>query len=506
MTHQTGELITSRYRVARLLGQGGMGAVYRGWDLVLNAPVAIKELLPQPGLDSGMLAQQRAQFQQEAQVLANLIHPCLPRVIDFFEFSGNAYLVMDFVEGKSLDQIIEERGRIPEPLARAWMQQLLDALALCHTRNIIHRDIKPQNIIIRTDSRPILVDFGLVKLWDPRNPGTQHIVKGMGTPEYASPEHFGITGHTEPRSDLYSLGATFYHALTGQTPLPAIDRWANPQAFQPLRATGAMVSPVLEAAVLNAMELQPARRFNNATAMTAALRDVDQSGIITPLTTDFIKPIAQPLPGTSWVWEFVTAMLMAVMGVLSFQILLFSAITPFPRYITMSIGALLLGAIGWFVGDTIFQSFTQRSHGHPGTGTVAMPAAGGRPTQKLVAFTQNLTRNLTTGQQVMLFMGLGAAAVAAAWFLGPLMTRMEFLWWNLPSYAFAAPLAYAAMGRKPWRAFLAHLLVTTLGSVALRASTGAAAGIWQVAIVASLGGLLMEGCGFLAEHKLLNRK
>jgi Serine/threonine protein kinase len=125
----------------------------------------------------------------------------------------------------------------------------LDALAYCHSQGVIHRDIKPQNIIIRPDGRPVLVDFGLVKLWDPRDPRTKTAMRGMGTPEYAPPEQWGA-GHTDPRSDLYSLGATLYYALTGQAPATATDRIAAPTLFAPPRAFNPSIRPQTEAALL----------------------------------------------------------------------------------------------------------------------------------------------------------------------------------------------------------------------------------------------------------------
>ncbi|MGC9083686.1 MAG: serine/threonine-protein kinase, partial [Anaerolineae bacterium] len=160
-----GTIRHNRYRIARLLGKGGMGAVYRAWDLRLNVPVAIKEMVPQPGIDPHTLTQLRQQFYQEAQVLARLHHPNLVRVTDYFEESGNAYLVMDFVEGESLADLIAARGPLPEAQVLEWARQLLDALAYCHSQGVLHRDIKPQNVIIRPDGRAVLVDFGLVKLW-----------------------------------------------------------------------------------------------------------------------------------------------------------------------------------------------------------------------------------------------------------------------------------------------------------------------------------------------------
>ena len=273
MTLEVGKILQNRYRVISMLGQGGMGAVYKAWDARLNVAVALKEMIPQPGLSPEVLQELRGQFQQEAQVLARLSHPSLVRVIDFFEEQGNAYLVMDFVEGENLSERIARQGAIPEAQVLAWADQLLDAIAHCHRQNIIHRDIKPQNVIIREDGRVVLVDFGLVKLWNPNDPRTRTAMRGMGTPEYAPPEQYDTqTGHTDPRSDIYSLGATLYHALTGQAPLTATMRIASPATFQPPRALNPRISPSTEAALLRAMELAVEHRFANAEEMAAVLK------------------------------------------------------------------------------------------------------------------------------------------------------------------------------------------------------------------------------------------
>ncbi|MBN1178054.1 MAG: serine/threonine protein kinase, partial [Anaerolineae bacterium] len=185
---ENGYVLQGRYRVVSELGQGGMGAVYRAWDTRLNIPVAVKEMRPQPGLSAEMLADLRTQFHQEAVVLARLSHPHLVRVTDFFEDAGNVYLVMEFVEGENLAARIAREGALPEWQVLTWTRELLDALGYCHKQGIIHRDVKPQNVIIRPDGQAVLVDFGLVKLWDPRDPKTKTAMRGMGTPEYAPPE------------------------------------------------------------------------------------------------------------------------------------------------------------------------------------------------------------------------------------------------------------------------------------------------------------------------------
>jgi len=271
------------------LGQGGMGAVYRAWDMRLNVAAALKEMTPQPGLDPQTLVELRRQFQQEAMVLARLNHPHLVRVTDFFEEEDNTYLVMDFVDGESLADRISRQGALPEQDALVWAGQLLDALAYCHGEGVIHRDIKPQNVIIRPDGRAVLVDFGLVKLWDPYDPHTKTAMRGMGTPEYAPPEQYETDmGHTDARSDIYSLGATLYHALAGQAPPTATLRMAAPEQFVPVRTLNPYASPTTEAAVLRAMELARSQRWSSAGEMAAALG-------ISPSTTP-AQPAAHVAP------------------------------------------------------------------------------------------------------------------------------------------------------------------------------------------------------------------
>ncbi len=274
MTLTTGTVLQDRYRIVSLLGQGGMGAVYRAWDLRLEIPLALKEMVPQPDLEREELEELQAQFKREAAVVAKFDHPNLVNVSDFFEENENVYLVMSFVEGENLQEYISRSGALPETQVAAWGDQLLDALAYIHDQGIIHRDIKPQNVILRPDGQLVLVDFGLVKLWNPNDPRTRSVIKSMGTPGYAPPEQYDPTrGHTDPRSDLYSLGATLYHALTGKVPPSATERVVNPESLHAVRQFNPSISPHIESALLRAMELRPVDRFQNAQEMRRALQD-----------------------------------------------------------------------------------------------------------------------------------------------------------------------------------------------------------------------------------------
>jgi serine/threonine protein kinase len=286
----------NRYRITHLLGRGGMGAVYAARHLSLEIPVALKELTPQADLDPEMLAQLRAQFKREAMTLARLNHNNLVRVLDSFEEGGNAYLVMEMVEGESLADRIGREGALAPPLVLRWAHQLLDALAYCHGQNVLHRDIKPTNIIIRSDEQAVLVDFGLVKLWDPRDPRTMTVVRGMGTPEYAPPEQYEAeSGSTDVRSDIYGLGATLYHALVGQAPPTATKRIVNPAALIPVCALNPNIDPAIETALMRALELRPIDRFQSVREMASALG----SGSLYASAAHYVSqhpPAGPPLP------------------------------------------------------------------------------------------------------------------------------------------------------------------------------------------------------------------
>lgn len=286
-----GHILINRYEIRSMLGQGGMGAVYLAYDQSLGRSVAVKERAPDPnGTEQGM-AQARAQFRREAQILAQLSHSNLPHIYDYFSDADHEYIVMDLIEGENLHHYVQVHGAQPEALVLDWTRQILDALVYLHARKIIHRDIKPHNLILTPDDRVVLVDFGLVKLMDPDRPSTMTMLRGVGTPEYAPLEQYSRdVGHTDPRSDVYSLGATLYTLLTGKPPADVHARLLNPDAWKAVRDANPSVSFGTQSIVERALGLYPQQRYHTA-------QDMLQAFGFSPARFDTVaKPQPTPAP------------------------------------------------------------------------------------------------------------------------------------------------------------------------------------------------------------------
>jgi serine/threonine protein kinase len=259
-------MLDGRYVIDTLIGQGGMGAVYRAVDTRLTGRVcAIKEMsvLTLP-LDEQ--AQAVKNFGREAQLLADLHHPHLPKVYDFFQDgnSGRHYLVMDYVQGTTLEELLEQQGHpFSEQQVRTWGLQLCDVLSYLHSQNppIIFRDLKPDNIMIDQHGQLKLIDFGIARFFKPaRSTDTQ----AFGTIGYVPPEQHGRS-QTDARSDVYGLGATMWRLLTAEDPAD------NPYQLHGVRFHNPAISAELEAIVRRAMQLQPDARFQTAQAFRNAL-------------------------------------------------------------------------------------------------------------------------------------------------------------------------------------------------------------------------------------------
>jgi serine/threonine protein kinase len=266
-------ILQSRYRVVRQLGKGGMGAVYEAIDLRLGHTVALKQALT---ADEELWKQ----FEREARLMARLNHPALPRVSDYFTEGNRAFFVMQFVEGSDLAEIIlRQPGPFPRNAVVAWADQLLDALIYLHSRErqIIHRDIKPHNLKITPSGQIILLDFGLAKTQAADSSGAVSFVSVFGySPRYAPLEQIQDLG-TSPRSDIYALGATLYHLLTGVKPPDALARAAalvsaRPNPLRPANEINIAVGPELAAILTRAMAQNPDERFSSATEFREALR------------------------------------------------------------------------------------------------------------------------------------------------------------------------------------------------------------------------------------------
>jgi len=260
-----GTVLRERYKILACVGQGGMGAVYRAADLRLEGRIcALKEIRPDPDLPPDALAQAQRQFHREASVLARLDHPNLPKVSDYFTEGGREYLVMDFVAGRDLRQVLEEEQRagrmLEERRVLRWTEQLCDALSYLHRQDppVLHRDIKPANIKETPTGLVKLVDFGLVKLLANDDIRTITILQGRGTVAYTPLEQYGgDTGHTDGRSDIYALGTTLYHLLTGQPPADAKQRFLHPDSLIPPRTLNPHISLATERAILTAIAMHP---------------------------------------------------------------------------------------------------------------------------------------------------------------------------------------------------------------------------------------------------------
>ena len=297
MALKPGEVVKQRYRIVKQLGQGGFGAVYRAEDLSLKTFCALKE-----NLDYWEEAQR--QFEREARLLAGLRHPNLPRVTDYFSIPAQGqYLVMDFIEGYDLQTILD---RIGQPLAEkqvvAWIDQICDALGFLHTQNppIIHRDVKPANIKITPNGHAMLVDFGIAKTYDPNVRTT--IGARAVTPGYSPVEQYGHE-KTDPRADLYALGATMYTLLTCQRPPESISRVTGTALVSP-RRVNPKVSQHMEQVILRAMQVLAIERYPNITEMRMALKrlggeiptiKVPPMPLIEEANGDASQPVSRPL-------------------------------------------------------------------------------------------------------------------------------------------------------------------------------------------------------------------
>src|SRR5438876_4755709 len=252
---QPGSTFAGRYDIKEIVGAGGMGVVYRAFDRELQEPDAIKTLKPE-AMAGGTAALER--FKQEIRLARRIAHRNVVRTYDLGEQNGMYYLTMEYVEGTSLKQLIVTRGKLPVAVTLTVGKQLCRALEVAHAEGVIHRDIKPQNIVVEPSGFLKVMDFGIARLANPpQGKGLTEAGTSIGTPDYMSPEQLS-GAELDPRSDLYAAGVVLFECLTGRVPFEAETTWAlvakhleeeppDPRRFN------SDVPPLLAAVILKAM-------------------------------------------------------------------------------------------------------------------------------------------------------------------------------------------------------------------------------------------------------------
>jgi serine/threonine-protein kinase len=287
---EAGTVLRDRYSLKEVVGHGGMGSVYLAEDLRLPGRLcAIKEVKPESNATPEARRQEHNQFLREASLLAQLDHPNLPKVSDFFSEGGRDYLVMDYVPGKNLKELIDDsrvQGRqLQVEVVDNWAEQIMDSVSYLHDQDppILHRDIKPSNIKLTPDGRIKLVDFGLAKVMASDNSSTITVIQGRGTAYYTPLEQYGAESeHTNVHSDIYALAATLYHLLSGAPPPEAKERFLNPAVMRPLKKINRNVSAKTSDAVDWGLEMHPEDRpegielFRQAYNGKVSRRDIER--------------------------------------------------------------------------------------------------------------------------------------------------------------------------------------------------------------------------------------
>jgi serine/threonine protein kinase len=297
---QPGSILVNRYAIQYVVGVGGMGAVYCARDLHFPnvvKRVAVKEMINM-ARDPAIRETIVKNFEREANILATLNHPSIPRIYDYFTADDHSYLIIEFIEGKDLEAIISESDSfLPEEQVMNWAIELCDVISYLHNNKpepIIFRDIKPSNIMINTHDHIQLVDFGIAKTFQPGQKGTM-----IGTEGYSPPEQY--KGESTQRADIYALGATLHHVLTRRDP-----RLEPPFTFdqRKIRAINPSISPELEAVIYTALSYEPEKRYASVQVMKEALlASAKKTGLLHKIPSA-IKPVSRDTSEISTVWKF----------------------------------------------------------------------------------------------------------------------------------------------------------------------------------------------------------
>jgi hypothetical protein len=311
------------FELGECIGRGGMGAVFRARQRNLDRTVAVKVLLPPPGEVAGW----GDRFRREAQALARLQHPGIVTVHDYGQAGELAWLVMELVEGTNLRTLLDE-GHLQPSEALAIVPPVCEALQYAHDRGIVHRDVKPENVLLDLDGRVKLVDFGLAKLTanDPHN--LTRSDQAMGTPRYMAPEQLERPLDVDHRADIFSLGVVLYEMLTGQVPAGVVE--------PPSRKVGSDVR--LDQVVMRALQREPAQRYQSAAELETGVRQIEPRAAAGPVGPRPREAAAEgSLTANGWTFADLVAVL-----VLPLTLFLVAALQPRYRSVAES-------AEGWSV-------------------------------------------------------------------------------------------------------------------------------------------------------------
>lgn len=263
---EIGSLVDGKYKILNKVGQGGMSVVYLAMNEKANKQWAVKEVRKDGVLDFEAVKQGLV---AETDILKRLSHPNLPSIIDVIDTDESFIIIMDYIQGNSLNRALEEYGAQPQENVIEWAKQLCDVLGYLHSRTppIIYRDMKPANIMLKPDGNVTLIDFGTAREYKEKNLADTTC---LGTVGYAAPEQFGGMGQTDARTDIYCLGATLYHLVTGMNPCEP------PYEIKPIREINPSLSSGLERIILKCTQRDPNDRYQSAAEMMYALEHYEE--------------------------------------------------------------------------------------------------------------------------------------------------------------------------------------------------------------------------------------
>ncbi len=263
-----GAVIDGKYEILKLVGKGGMSKVYLAMDKRLNKQWAVKEIEKRSRDKNNAVVIQSAIA--EANMIKKLDHPTLPRIVDIIDNGNVIYIIMDYIEGEPLSKVLERDGAQPQEQVIEWAKELCEVLEYLHTREpaIIYRDMKPANVMLKPDGSLKLIDFGIAREYKEQN---LEDTVSLGTKGYAAPEQFGGKGQTDARTDVYCLGVTLYHLVTGQNPCEP------PYELYPIRHWDPSLSSGLEAIIQKCTQLNPVDRYQSCAELMYALEHYEEA-------------------------------------------------------------------------------------------------------------------------------------------------------------------------------------------------------------------------------------